>query len=76
MGKPGLDYEGCVNGIFFAIEAKAPGEWLTPRQRYTTVDILNGGGKVFAVSRAEGLDAFKRWVSSLHTAGSTRHKAT
>lgn len=61
-GKPGLDYEGCINGRFFAIEAKAPGEWLTPRQRRTTIEILSGGGAVFCVSSSAGVQSFKRWV--------------
>jgi len=64
-GQPGLDYEGCINGQFFAIEAKAPGEWLTPRQRRTARDMVTGGGKVFIVSSPEGLEAFVRWVDTL-----------
>lgn len=61
-GKSGLDYEGCINGLFFAIEAKAPGEWLTTRQRDTALAILDGGGKVFVISGGDGLRAFAMWV--------------
>jgi hypothetical protein len=64
FGEPGLDYEGCLNGLFFAIETKAPGGWLTPRQRRTALAILAGGGKVFIISSEEGLEAFKRWVDT------------
>lgn len=62
-GKSGLDYEGCLCGWFFAIETKAPGFWLTPRQRHTAREIYLSGGAVFVISSAAGLDAFKRWVN-------------
>jgi hypothetical protein len=62
-GKSGLDYEGCINGWFFAIETKAPRQWLTPRQRDVALEMLAAGGKVFVISSTEGLDAFKMWVS-------------
>lgn len=64
-GRSGLDYEGCIEGFFFAIEAKSPDDDadMTPLQRETAVAILRGGGKVFVISRPEGLDAFKRWVA-------------
>jgi hypothetical protein len=61
-GKQQLDYYGSINGLFFVIEAKAPGEWLTSQQRDTALEVLAGGGKLFIISRQEGLDAFKRWV--------------
>jgi|KBSMisStandDraft_5_1062788.scaffolds.fasta_scaffold1800999_2 hypothetical protein len=63
-GKSGLDYEGCIEGFYFAIETKAddPHVNLTPRQRECALDILAGGGKVFIISTAEGLNAFQRWV--------------
>ena len=62
FGKPGLDFTCCISGHFVAIEAKAPGQWLTPRQRKTAVAILRAGGKVFIISGPAGLDAFKAWV--------------
>ena len=57
-----LDYTLCIYGRFVAIETKAPGEWLTPLQRQTCRSILRSGGKVFIISGAEGLEAFKRWM--------------
>jgi len=57
-----LDYTLCLYGYFVAIETKAPGEWLTPLQRVTARNIIRSGGKVFIISGAEGLEAFKRWV--------------
>jgi hypothetical protein len=64
-GQPALDFEGCINGLYFCIETKAPGEWLTPRQRQTALNIVGARGKVFIISSDEGLEAFRRWVSSL-----------
>lgn len=57
-----LDYTLCIYGRFVAIETKAPGEWLTPLQRQTCRSILRSGGKVFIISGADGLGAFKRWM--------------
>lgn len=62
FGKSGLDYTLCVNGFFLSIETKAPGEWLTPRQRQTAINILAAGGNVFVVSSDEGLGALERWL--------------
>jgi hypothetical protein len=64
-GKSGLDYTICYCGFFVSIETKAPGEWLTPRQRDTAIAILKAGGKVFIISAVEGLDAFKRWAAQV-----------
>jgi len=63
MGKPALDYICSINGRFVAIEAKAPGAWLTPRQRATARDIYLSGGKVFIISSAEGLGALERYLN-------------
>ena len=60
-----LDYTLCLYGHFVAIETKAPGEWLTPLQRQTARNIIRSGGKVFIISGAEGLAAFKRWVGKV-----------
>jgi hypothetical protein len=46
-GKSSLDTLLCYRGKFIAIEAKAPGKEPTPRQRFTTREILAAGGKVF-----------------------------
>jgi len=64
-GKSGLDYEGCIEGYFFAIETKSPDDDadLTPRQRMMAKDIIAAGGKVFIVSCGAGLQAFRRWVN-------------
>lgn len=46
MGKPTLDFIGCIEGRFFAIETKAPGKTPTERQQTTISEIQDGGGAV------------------------------
>jgi hypothetical protein len=65
MGKPTLDFNPVVlYGWMCAIEAKAPGEDLTPRQMQTFREITDAGGRVFKI---DGSDAdwkrFENWVS-------------
>lgn len=43
MGAPGLDFHCCYRGRAFAIETKAPGKKMTPRQENTR-DKMNGAG--------------------------------
>ena len=64
MGKRALDYVCCIAGRFVAIEAKRDGGTLRPLQRQTALDMLAAGGKVFIISRAEGLQAFARWLGT------------
>jgi hypothetical protein len=61
-GRPGLDFTCCLFGRFVSIETKAPGEWLTPRQRLTALSILRAGGKVFIISGEDGLAALRCWI--------------
>jgi hypothetical protein len=49
MGAATLDYLCCINGHFVAIETKAPGKYLTPRQQLTSDTIKAAGGEVFVV---------------------------
>ena len=55
MGAATLDYLCCVNGRFVAIETKAPGKKLTPRQEITRAQIFDAGGKVYVVSDEDSL---------------------
>jgi cytochrome c1 len=48
-GEPTLDCVGCHRGKYFAIETKAPGEQLTPRQNFTKEKMEAAGAKVFVV---------------------------
>ena len=52
MGAPALDLYNCIDGLFVAIETKAPGKTMTPRQLMTAKDIADAGGLVFEVSCA------------------------
>lgn len=49
FGKSSLDYVLCVGGVFVAIEAKAPGKKLTPRQKTIKGQIERAGGTVFVI---------------------------
>jgi hypothetical protein len=48
-GAATLDCLGCYNGKFFAVETKAPGKRLTPRQSLTRKDMQDANGVVFVV---------------------------
>lgn len=63
-GKSGLDYHGCINGKYFAIETKAPGGKLTPRQKLCVRQITQSGGKVFIIDdvECEALTELKEWL--------------
>lgn len=49
FGKTTLDYLGCANGQFFAIETKAPGGKPTERQKTTMTAMRRAGAKVFLI---------------------------
>jgi hypothetical protein len=70
MGTQMLDWVGCVGGRYVAIETKAPGKKLTPRQEATAADVRAAGGVVFVVdSEEKWIVAFKRlqWLDSYFT---------
>ena len=49
MGTPALDFINCVDGKFIAVETKAPGKALTPRQEITAANIRAAGGRVYVI---------------------------
>ncbi len=61
-GKPGLDFHCIVNGRALVVETKAPGEWLTPRQREQALKVVNANGAMFVVSDSDGLRALGWWI--------------
>ncbi len=63
-GARALDYLCCIAGRFVAIEAKRDGGTLRPLQRQTARDIVAAGGKVFIISRSDGLQALARWLGT------------
>jgi hypothetical protein len=62
MGTPMLDYVGCCCGHYFAIETKAPGEKMTPRQLATAKAILLAGGVVFEISDEQHIVQLAAWI--------------
>lgn len=63
MGKPSLDFVGCYYGLYFAIEAKAPGKKPTERQQETIQMITKAGGIVFVIDGPEGVEELRGWLS-------------
>ena len=60
MGAPTLDFVGCYNGRFFAIETKAPGKKPTPRQEVTVALIKAAGGEAFVIDGDTG--GLRQWL--------------
>jgi len=58
MGAPFLDFIGCYNGRFFAIETKSPGQKPTPRQMINIELVSAAGGEVWW---GHDFDNFKDW---------------
>lgn len=79
MGAPTLDFIGCHNGWFFAIETKAPGGKPTQRQQHTIEAMKAAGGAVFVVSCEEeirALDAELDWFADMrYSAHRELHRA-
>ena len=47
-----LDCHGCHNGMYFAIETKAPGKHPTPRQELTMEQVRDAGGYVLVIGES------------------------
>lgn len=62
MGAPALDFIGCSKGRFFAIETKAGGACMTPRQSETAEKMRAACGRVFLVNELDGLAALTDWL--------------
>lgn len=66
-GKSSLDFVGCANGWFFAVETKA---WLsrlgpTPRQEGTIEDMEAAGARTFVVNDAASLEELDAWLAEI-----------
>ncbi len=62
-GENSLDYVGCINGVFFAIETKAPGKSMTARQVKISKRICRAGGHVFVIDgSAYQLEDLEAWL--------------
>lgn len=62
MGRPSLDFVGCHQGRFFAIEAKAGNKQPTKRQERTAEEMQQAGAATFVVNEVEGLSALSTWL--------------
>lgn len=62
-GAATLDCLGCVNGWWFAVEAKAPGQRPTIRQREIMRRIGVAGGMVFIIDGEDSLREFELWLA-------------
>ncbi len=66
LGAPSLDFVGCYERLYFAIETKAPGGKPTPRQLNTIAEIERAGGKVFVIDGDTG--ALEDWLKETNDA--------
>lgn len=64
MGHPTLDCTGSAGGPSFAVETKAEGERLTPRQELTKRRMKDGGVTVFVIAGHDPfvLAEFDAWL--------------
>jgi len=62
MGKPSLDFVGCHNSRFFAVETKAGDKQPTPRQEQTIKEIQLAKGVCFVVNDVSGLPDLDEWL--------------
>jgi hypothetical protein len=53
MGAPSVDFLFCIDGIFVAVETKAPDKQLTSRQFATLTQIRKAGGLAYLVRSEE-----------------------
>jgi hypothetical protein len=63
-GSRTLDFLGCVEGTFFAIEAKRPGGKPTSLQSGIMQDIEDAGGETFVINDDESLYSFGIWLEN------------
>lgn len=65
-GESSLDYIGCVNGKFFAIETKAPGKTPTVRQKQIISRMGRAGGATFVIDDVESPEIMKldKWLAN------------
>ena len=65
FGKKTLDYLLCVNGVFVAIETKAPGKKPTALQELCSREIARAGGTVFVIDNVNGVGKLREFLESI-----------
>lgn len=63
MGKPCLDCHASHMGRYFAVETKAPGKKMTPRQENTAAEIRASGARVFVIDGEISMIKLRDWLS-------------
>lgn len=63
MGTPTLDFVCCFNGLYFAVETKAPGKKPTTRQEITIQEINKAKGKTFVIDG--DCSELKEWLERM-----------
>ncbi len=63
MGSPSLDFIGCHQGRFFAVEAKAGRKQPTARQKLTAASMEAAGARTFVINEVEGLPELEDWLN-------------
>ena len=67
MGRRCLDYHCCMHGIYFAVEAKAPGEMPSKFQELTIKEIKAAGGRVFVIDgKDHSIENLALWLATTH----------
>jgi hypothetical protein len=56
MGRPGVDYHCCIDGLAVFIETKVEGKTLTDRQKITRDEIETAGGMFFEIHNDAEID--------------------
>ena len=62
MGSPTLDFIGCHEGRFFAVETKSLGKKPTLRQQATIIEMQKAKGPAFVVDGIESLAVLEEWL--------------
>ena len=73
-GKQSLDFVCCAFGTYLAIETKAPGKKLTPRQKKTALDMRSAGGVVVEIIGVDSplFERLEAWLKLLQETKSLR----
>jgi hypothetical protein len=76
MGSPSLDFVGCFNTKYYAIETKAANKRPTPRQETTIAEMEAVGAKVFVINEVTGTTELEDWLDAeskqLHNSSPSR----
>lgn len=64
FGRAGVpDFVGCINGLFFTVEAKAEGKKPTRIQDIEMREIRAAGGVCFVVVGTGDVEEFRTWLT-------------